>query len=70
MQKKEKNVVFLGAGESFDVSSYPDYEKFTEDNFILEAVNHRVSGYAVNKGDGTLSTTINIEKVYDPSNGK
>ena len=73
---KSTEIIDLGSGSSFDVSSYPGYENFTEDNFIVEMGN--LSGWN-NQTNSTINSTgtyyfsnvsISLTKTYDAETGK
>lgn len=63
----------LGTGTSIDVSNYPNYKNFTEDNFIVEVSGGSFSasgsyGSAINNVSGSGSYTVT--KTYDNATGK
>lgn len=61
----------MGEGTSFDVSSYPDYEKFTSDNFIIGIVSAKTTQNATDfdayNGNRGVSLIPKLE--YDSSTG-
>ena len=69
-----KQIVYLGIGTSFNVTSYSGYESFTSANFIVE----QASVYAINNargyviGDGQtyyVDGTFGLYKNYNASTG-
>lgn len=68
--KSGKQVVYLGAGTSFNVSSYEGYQNFTTDNFIVGAN----SGHSSQGASGKYTCNPKIEgftisKSYNASSG-
>lgn len=61
-------VIDLGSGTSFDVSSYEGYENFTVDNFIVEPIAGNKSTW-YDKGDndckGYLNPNVYVTKSYN-----
>ena len=66
--------VNLGTGTSFNVSNYPGYKKFTEDNFMLDATAVSCTAgywwYNTNLNqEGNASGSSGITKSYNNSSG-
>ena len=59
-----KNVVYLGNGTTFNVSSYEDYRKFTLNNFVASSFDTTTAG-GVNVGTAGASAHAQIIKSYD-----
>ena len=57
----------LGEGTSFDVSNVPGYQRFTEDNFIVDCGTYTVSGSATYCGGCSASKVL--KKSYNASTG-
>lgn len=73
-----KQIIDLGTGASFDVSSYSGYQSFTANNFIIEPSSNNVtsftsnvSGFAFNVGSHqfTVRNVTSLVKSYNASNG-
>ena len=68
---------YLGSGTSFDVSSYPGYQNFTADNFIVEPIGTSIpSNFGPNPGAGynvgfwgVTGGSASIVKNYDATTG-
>lgn len=60
-------VYYLGTGTSFDVSSIPDYQNLTADNFIVDCGTYTVNASCSLGGSG--SNSAKISKSYDASTG-
>ena len=63
-----KNVVYLGDGTTFNVSSYKDYRKFTLNNFVASSFDTTTAG-GVNVGTAGPSAQAQIIKSYDNTTG-
>nr|DAH32511.1 MAG TPA: hypothetical protein [Caudoviricetes sp.] len=63
-----KNVVYLGDGTTFNVSSYKDYRKFTLNNFVASSFDTTTAG-GVNVGTAGASAHAQIIKSYDNTTG-
>ena len=65
------NIIYLGIGTTFDVTSYEGYENFTVDNFIIGAL----SGSDAQSGSRSENNTyakisgFSLQKTYDESTG-
>ena len=70
-------VIYLGTGNSFNLTSYEGYEKFTADNFIVEVYSGSVSSGHLDRYNGTLSCetscyatgSYTLSKTYNASSG-
>lgn len=72
--KGGKQVIDLGVGTSFNVTSYPGYESFTNANFIVEqtavyAINN-ARGYVISDGQTYyVDGTFGLYKSYNANTG-
>lgn len=64
-----KNVVYLGNGTTFNVSSYKDYRRFTLNNFVASSFDTITAGNGVNVGTAGASAHAQIIKSYDNTTG-
>ena len=61
-------LIYLGEGQTFNISNLTNYGKYTEDNFIISNIksNYAISSYTY---PASISDYATFVKSYDPSNG-
>ena len=70
----KKNVIYLGTGTSFNISSYEGYETFTTDNFIvgIKSISTTATSWCFSDGassPGTTTQSCIISSSYDKNTG-
>lgn len=69
--------IYLGTGQTFNVSGIAGYKKLTEDNFIVEPISISCSGscmitqtgYEWGAGSPSASSSSSLVKSYNPDTG-